>query len=69
MAASLFSINRSNMDYTALCGGGVISSAVLAFWEAFSRAVPAQIGHAPKKNKGPRALGLIELAPNGKARI
>jgi hypothetical protein len=29
--------------------------------------LPAQVGHATKKNKGPRALGLIELAPNGKA--
>jgi hypothetical protein len=31
--------------------------------------VPAQVGHAAKKNKGPRALGLIELAPNGKAQL
>lgn len=39
------------------------------FLGAFSRAVPAQVGHTPKKNKGPRALGLIELAPNGKAHL
>jgi outer membrane biosynthesis protein TonB len=45
-----------------------VISAVLVLG-AFSLAVPAQIGHAPKKNKGPRALGLIELAPNGKAHL
>jgi hypothetical protein len=31
--------------------------------------LPAQVGHAAKTNKGPRALGLLELAPNGKARL
>jgi hypothetical protein len=36
---------------------------------ALSLTVPAQVGHATKKNKGPRALGLIELAPNGKANL
>jgi hypothetical protein len=36
---------------------------------AFSLTVPAQVGHAPKKDKGPRALGLIELAPDGKASL
>ena len=29
----------------------------------------AQGGHGKKVNKGPRALGLLELAPNGKARL
>jgi len=29
----------------------------------------AQVGHADKTSKGPRALGLLELAPNGKARL
>jgi hypothetical protein len=31
--------------------------------------VPAQAGHAAKTSKGPRALGLLELAPNGKAHL
>lgn len=31
--------------------------------------LPAQVGRAAKTNKGPRALGLLELAPNGKARL
>ena len=31
--------------------------------------LPAQVGHTAKTNKGPRALGLLELAPNGKARL
>jgi len=31
--------------------------------------VPAQITRAPKTSKGPRALALLELAPNGKARL
>ncbi len=30
---------------------------------------PAQIARAAKVNKGPRALGLVELAPNGKAHL
>ncbi|MGA8491403.1 MAG: hypothetical protein WB711_13335 [Terriglobales bacterium] len=30
---------------------------------------PAQVGHAPKTSRGPRALGLLELAPDGKARL
>ena len=36
---------------------------------ALPPAVPAQITRAPKTSKGPRALGLLELAPNGKARL
>jgi len=31
--------------------------------------LPAQVGHAAKTSKGPRALGLLELAPNGQARL
>jgi len=31
--------------------------------------VPAQVGRAAKTRKGPRALGLLELAPNGKAHL
>src|ERR1700676_1181402 len=30
---------------------------------------PAQVTRAAKTSKGPRALGLLELAPNGKARL
>jgi len=36
---------------------------------ALPPAVPAQITRAPKTSKGPRALGLLELAPNGKAHL
>jgi hypothetical protein len=31
--------------------------------------LPAQVGHSAKTSKGPRALGLIELGPNGNARL
>ena len=31
--------------------------------------LPAQVGHAAKTSKGPRALGLLELGPNGNARL
>src|SRR5271166_2175484 len=31
--------------------------------------VPAQVGARMKVRKGPRAIGLIELAPDGKARL
>jgi hypothetical protein len=36
---------------------------------ALSPAVLGQAGRAAKTSKGPRALGLLELAPNGKARL
>jgi hypothetical protein len=29
----------------------------------------SQLGHVPKKDKGPRALGLVEISPDGKARL
>jgi hypothetical protein len=29
----------------------------------------SQLGHTPKKNKGPRAVGLVELSSDGKARL
>jgi hypothetical protein len=32
-------------------------------------AAPAQTGHAAKANQGPRAMGLLELPPNGKAHL
>jgi len=35
----------------------------------FPPTTPAQTGHAAKANPGPRALGLLELAPNGKAHL
>jgi hypothetical protein len=35
----------------------------------FPVALPAQVGHAAKTSKGPRALGLLELGPNGNARL
>lgn len=36
---------------------------------ALARVLPGQASRTPKRYKGPRALGLIELAPNGKARL
>ena len=42
-------------------GLGLLASA------AFPPDLFAQTGHAAKANKGPRALGLVELTPNGKA--
>jgi hypothetical protein len=43
----------------------------LAFFlqTALPPAVSAQVGHAAKAAKPPRALGLLELAPNGKAHL
>ena len=36
---------------------------------ALPPALHAQVGHAAKTTKGPRALGLLELDPDGKARL
>ena len=45
----------------------------LVIWASFLLALApwatAQTPRTAKKNKGPRALGLLELAPNGKARL
>jgi hypothetical protein len=71
MAASLSrSTSRSTLYRTAR---GRVISGIFAFGlflqTALPPTVPAQVGHAAKKNKGPRALGLLELAPNGKAHL
>jgi hypothetical protein len=36
---------------------------------AFLQTAPGQVGRNSKVSKGPRALGLLELAPNGKAHL
>jgi len=48
----------------------IYAAIVLAvFLQIVPPTVPAQITRAPKTSKGPRALGLLELAPNGKAHL
>src|SRR5208282_2192775 len=48
----------------------IYAAIVLAvFLQIVPPTVPAQITRAPKTSKGPRALGLLELAPDGKARL
>jgi hypothetical protein len=71
MAASLSqSTARSTLYRTAR---GRVISVVLAAGVFLQGALPpslfAQAAHPPKTAKGPRALGLLELAPNGKAHL
>jgi hypothetical protein len=71
MAASLSrSTARSTLYRTAQ---GRVISVVLAVGVLLQGALPpklfAQAAHPPKTAKGPRALGLLELAPNGKAHL
>jgi hypothetical protein len=71
MAASLSrSTARSTLYRTAQ---GRVISFVLAVGVFLQGALPpklfAQAAHPPKTAKGPRALGLLELAPNGKAHL
>jgi hypothetical protein len=71
MAASLSrSTARSRLYRTAQ---GRVISVVLAVGVFLQGAGPpklfAQAAHPPKTAKGPRALGLLELAPNGKAHL
>jgi hypothetical protein len=47
---------------------GVVALAVF-LQTGFPAALEAQITRPPKTSKGPRALGLLELAPNGKAHL
>ena len=71
MAVSLSrSTSRSRLYRT---GQGLVISVGLADGVFLPGAVPPklfpQAAHPPKTAKGPRALGLIELTPNGKARL
>jgi len=71
MAASLSrSTARSTLYRTAQ---GRVISVVLTVGVFLQGALPpklfAQAAHPPKTAKGPRALGLLELAPNGKAHL
>ncbi|MGA9965098.1 MAG: hypothetical protein WBQ10_07830 [Terriglobales bacterium] len=71
MAASLSrSTARTTLYRTAR---GRVISVVLAVGVFLHCALPpklfAQAAHTPKTAKGPRALGLLELAPNGKAHL
>ena len=71
MAASLSRLTaRSTLYRTAQ---GRVISVVLTVGVFLQGALPpklfAQAAHPPKTAKGPRALGLLELAPNGKAHL
>ena len=68
MAASLSrSTARSTLYRTARWR--VIFALLVFLQSALPPALPAQAGHAAKPPKGPRALGLLELAPDGKAHL
>src|ERR1700741_2766986 len=45
----------------------VVICALIAF--GATQVGSAQLGHASKKDKGPRAVGLVELSTDGKARL
>jgi hypothetical protein len=68
MAASLSqSTARSTLYRTARWR--VIFTLAVFLQTAFPPALPAQASHTAKPPKGPRALGLLELAPDGKAHL
>jgi hypothetical protein len=50
-----------------------VSTGLASPWVTSSRAtaqgLTPQYGHKPASNKGPRALGLVQLSPKGKARL
>jgi hypothetical protein len=71
MAASLSRSTSRSTLYRATRWRVISGIFALGFFlqAAHPPTVPAQVGHAAKKNKGPRALGLVELAPNGKAHL
>jgi len=60
--STLYRTTRRRVIYAVVALGVFLQTAL-------PPAVPAQITRAPKTSKGPRALGLLELAPNGKARL
>src|SRR5580693_2904843 len=71
MAASLSCSTACSTLYRT--AQGRVISVVLAVGAFLQGALPpklfAQAAHPPKTAKGPRALGLLELAPNGKAHL
>jgi hypothetical protein len=49
--------------------GRVIFALAVFLQSVLPANLAAQVGRAPKTTKGPRALGLVELAPDGKAHL
>jgi hypothetical protein len=68
MAASLSqSTARSTLYRTARWH--VIFTLAVFLQSVLPPTLPAQVGHTAKPPKGPRALGLLELAPDGRAHL
>jgi hypothetical protein len=59
---------RNGMFAVTLAASSLLCSSWLAAQIAGEGPIP-QFGHKPASNKGPRAIGLIQLSPKGKARL
>ena len=56
------------MFAVTLAASTLLASSWLVAQVAVQGPIP-QYGHKPASNKGPRAIGLIQLSPKGKARL
>jgi hypothetical protein len=59
---------RNRMFAVTLAASTLLASSWLVAQVAVQGPIP-QYGHKPASNKGPRAIGLIQLSPKGKARL
>jgi hypothetical protein len=59
---------RNRMFAVTLAAATLLASSWLVAQVAVQGPIP-QYGHKPASNKGPRAIGLIQLSPKGKARL
>src|SRR5882762_4334103 len=59
---------RNGMFAVTLAAASLLCSSWLVAQVAAQGPIP-QFGHKPASNKGPRAIGLIQLSPKGKARL
>jgi hypothetical protein len=59
---------RNRMLAVTLAASTLLASSWLVAQVAVQGPIP-QYGHKPASNKGPRAIGLIQLSPKGKARL
>src|SRR5689334_16361127 len=72
MAASPPQLASRTWLYRTLTGRvicGLVALAIFGTQLLSSRPVAAQVGRTAKTSSGPRALGLLVLQPNGKARL
>src|SRR6202790_2744103 len=59
---------RNRMFAVTLAASSLLASSWFVVQVAAQGPIP-QFGHKPASNKGPRAIGLIQLSPKGKARL